>query len=123
MSLVYKKHKKHKWPKGFGTLCPHMSTEDAQVLLDRSVRILEESGAEQRWVVYDKWVFRALSEDHGATWHGHPVVGEQVPEWVLQQLVDCGHIQDKKKRKLRQQDTLPGTGNRPGEPGKWEVAP
>lgn len=122
MSPVYKKHPKHKWPKGFGSICPHLSEVDAQKLLDRSVSIADDSGAVQRWVVYDVWVFRALSEDHGATWHGHPVIGADVPDRVMQQLVAAGHISDNKKRKLRKQDRLPASGKRPGEPAVLKVA-
>ncbi|MCB9554311.1 MAG: hypothetical protein R3F65_04670 [bacterium] len=107
----YVPSKKHKWPKGFGETCPlGLSTEDAQVMLDRAVPIppVREKAL---WSVDGTWLFMAYpGEPHSPErnhWHGFPVVGGKADVRVLYQLRESGLIDDTQFRVLCRQKKLP----------------
>jgi hypothetical protein len=97
---------KHKWPKGFGSLCPSQITqEEAQALLDQAIRV-EGVGANKLWMARGKWCFCAHNH-HGDNWHGFPVIGGEVDERVLADLEAGGMISAQGRRQLRKQRDLP----------------
>lgn len=100
---------KHKYPKGFGTLCPKMTAENAQQLLDRAVPVPDE-GANKLWAASGDWCFCAHpSPGAGAdAWHGFPVIGGDAPERVLRACEAAGMITPRELRRLRAQRSLPG---------------
>lgn len=103
----YEPNVKHKWPQGFGTLCPvEMATDEAKRLLLAAVAVPEEGHA--LWAVEGDWCFVArptrLEED---VWHGYPVPGSEVPNSVWKALIAAGTIDEHRKGRLRKQKALP----------------
>ena len=124
MRHIYEPNKKHKWPKGFGTRCPHMPETLPQRLLDGAVELGDASN-KQRWSVHGSWLFRALKHEdlpseNAEKWHGHPVPGADAPEPVLAALVEAKLMTAKQKRRFMQQQQLPVVGE---QPGRIEEAP
>jgi hypothetical protein len=112
MSRRYVPHpQKHKWPKGFGSLCPGDMPEGLpQSLLDRAVAV-DGAGDGKLWAASGRWCFCAhpspgAGED---AWHGFPVVGGEVDERVLAALEEVGMITPRERRRLRQQRALPAS--------------
>ncbi len=100
---------KHKWPKGFGSLCPrHMPKALIQRLLKRAVRV-EGLGVNKLWAASGQWCFCAHPSpgEGDDVWHGFPVIGGEVDERVLEQLELSGMITPRERRKLRSQRMLP----------------
>lgn len=101
--------KKHKWPKGFGSLCPRDMPEDVpQGLLDLAVEV-DGVGANKLWAASRRWCFCAHPSPHAGpdAWHGFPVIGGEVDERVLSRLEQLGMITRGEKRRLRRQRRLP----------------
>ncbi len=94
---------KHKWPKGYGSLCPRdMPLEEAQALLDAAIAV-PEVGAGKLWAAAGEWCFCAHRSPHAGedAWHGFPVLGGDVDERVLHALHDAGLITGRQRRHLR----------------------
>jgi len=108
MPRSYVPNPKHKWPKGFGSLCPLMPPEVSQQLLERAV-VVAGVGANKLWMASGGWCFCAHRSPNGGddAWHGFPVIGGDVDERVLDRLEACGIISDIERRRLRRQRSLP----------------
>lgn len=107
-ALVYEPNeKKHKWPKGFGSLCPlGLAQEVAQNLLQRSVIVGDNPRV--RYAASGRWCFVARATRFEAgVWHGYPVVGSEVGEEVLRALQDAGCIDYQQRNRFRKQRMLP----------------
>jgi len=101
---------KHKWPKGFGSLCPKMPLADAQDLLERAIAV-PEVRANALWLAVGRWCFCAYPSPHAGldAWHGFPVIGREVNERVFRALRDHGLIIKTEINRLRAQTELPDT--------------
>lgn len=99
---------KHKWPKGFGSLCPRMPTAEPGELLKKAIPI-PGVGDNKLWAAKGRWCFCAhRSPNAGAdAWHGFPVIGGDVDERVLNALCRDGHITRREMKLLRGQRELP----------------
>lgn len=99
---------KHKWPQGFGTLCPRMPAAEPGQLLEKAISV-PECGANKLWVAQGRWCFCAHPSQYAGTdaWHGFPVIGGNVDERVLAALHKAGHISKQELRQLRKQRELP----------------
>lgn len=92
-------YKKHKRPKGWGSLCPeHVSIQQAQALLD--------SGVEVEGAIYNvdgEFCYRAFCHQktrEGTTlWHGHPIAWARLPVQAKQGLVSVGRLDAVRYRK------------------------
>ncbi len=109
MSRSYVPHEqKHKWPQGFGALCPRMPTTASGELLAKAISV-PGCGTNKLWVAQGRWCFCAHPSPHAGAeaWHGFPVIGGTVDERVLQALCEAGHISKPEVRQLRKQKELP----------------
>jgi len=108
MSRLYVPNSKHKWPKGFGSLCPNMTDEEPSSLLERAVAV-PGVGANKLWVAKGRWCFCCHPSPHEGpdAWHGFPVIGGDVDERVLAALQDDGIISRRERKALRTQRQLP----------------
>ncbi len=108
MPRAYVPHEKHKWPKGHGSLCPKMSQEEPKELLVKAIAV-PGVGANKLWVAFGRWCFCAHPSPQAGpdAWHGFPVIGGDVDERVLRELLDQGHITPREMRQLRAQRELP----------------
>lgn len=109
MSRTYVPHQeKHKWPKGYGSLCPRMPAADPQMLLEKAVAV-EGVGTNKLWVAQGRWCFCAHPSPHAGpdAWHGFPVIGGDLDERVLIRLFRDGFITRREMKQLRAQRTLP----------------
>lgn len=99
---------KHKWPKGYGSLCPIMPLAEVEKLLDKAVKV-EGVGANKLWIASGRWCFCAHPSPHAGpeAWHGFPVIGGDVDERVLSALYTEGLITRREMRRLRAQWELP----------------
>jgi hypothetical protein len=99
---------KHKWPKGYGSLCPRMPLEVAGDLLSKAIEV-PDVGANKLWVASGRWCFSAHRSPHAGpeAWHGFPVIGGEVDERVLYELCRQGYITRREMRRLRAQRELP----------------
>lgn len=100
---------KHKWPKGFGSLCPKdIPPETCQALLDQAIAV-QGVGTNKLWVASGRWCFCAhpSTSEGPDVWHGFPVIGGEVDERVWTALVDAGLSQKSDVHRLRRQRTLP----------------
>lgn len=100
--------REHKWPKGFGSLCPRMAEHEPGELLERAISV-PDVGENKLWVASGEWCFCCHPSAHAGpdAWHGFPVIGGDVDERVLQALEDAGIIDARAKRRLRKQRALP----------------
>ncbi len=111
MARVYVPYpEKHKWPKGFGSLCPHGMPASVPAELLQSAISVPGVGAKKLWIATSRWCFCAhpstgVDED---TWHGFPVVGGDVDERVWAALVQQNILSRQQARRLRRQRELPG---------------
>lgn len=102
---------KHKWPKGFGSLCPSTMPEGLpQDLLERAVQV-DGVGRNKLWSASGQWCFCAHPSPQVGPdmWHGFPVIGGEVDERVLIRLEAEGMITERERRRLRKQRALPRT--------------
>lgn len=102
---------KHKWPKGFGSLCPAaMSEVEPAQLLEQAIAV-PGVGANKLWVASGEWCFCAHPSPHAgpSAWHGFPVVGGDVDERVWTALRDAKLVTDHEIRRLRRQRELPSS--------------
>lgn len=99
---------KHKWPKGFGSLCPRMAAHEPRELLEKAIPV-PDVGENKLWVASGTWCFCCHRSPHAGpdAWHGFPVIGGDVDERVLQALEDARIIDAREKRRLRRQRALP----------------
>jgi hypothetical protein len=99
---------KHKWPKGYGSLCPRMPDGEPAGLLARAIS-LPEVAANALWVASGRWCFCAHRSPHAGpdAWHGFPVIGGEVDERVISALLERGVVTAREARRLRQQRSLP----------------
>lgn len=114
---VYVPSRKHKYPKGGGSLCPRaLEVHDAQALLERAVDVGASPDAPTGalWAVDGAWCFCAMPthpnsehEEYRHQWHGHPRIGGEVPDGVLRHLAAEGHITRRQLKRLRRQRALP----------------
>lgn len=111
---VYVPSKKHKYPKGSGSICPRgLTVSDAQRMLDGAVSVpgVPDAPSDALWAVDGSWCFCAMPThphrlgDH--TWHGHPRIGGEVPYGVLRRLADAGHLTRRQLKALTRQRELP----------------
>lgn len=101
---------KHKWPKGFGSLCPKdMPRNLPQELLEKAIAV-QGVGANKLWFASGNWCFCAHpSPGEGENaWHGFPVIGGDVDERVWQALLAADLVTPRAVRRLRTQRELPG---------------
>lgn len=110
MPRAYEPHKeKHKWPKGFGSLCPvDMSQAVPATLLAVAIQV-PGVGANKLWVASGRWCFCAHPSPNAGpdAWHGFPVIGGDVDERVWTALRNAGLVTDHEVRRLRRQRELP----------------
>ena len=104
----YEPNPKHKWPKGFGSLCPKtLPPERISALLADAIAADDAPDA-PLYAVEGDWCFEArptrLSE---GLWHGYPVPGCEVPPRVFTRLRERGDLTDARVRRLRTQRFLP----------------
>jgi hypothetical protein len=104
----YEPSPKHKYPKGFGSLCPReLEIEEAQTLLEAAI-VVAGAGENKLWAASGRWCFCAhptrLEDD---VWHGFPVVGGDVPEPVFAALAETGQITRAERKRPRKQRELP----------------
>lgn len=99
---------KHKWPKGFGSLCPKMPVDIPSELLVKAI-VVPGVGANKLWMACGHWCFCAHPSPHEGpdAWHGFPVIGGDVDERVLNALHRQGHITRRDLGRLRTQRQLP----------------
>lgn len=97
---------KHKWPKGFGSLCPRMPDDVPRELLMRAVPV-PGVGANKLWVASGRWCFCAHPSSGDDVWHGFPVIGGDVDERVWSALEAAALISPAEIRTLRKQRALP----------------
>ena len=100
---------KHKWPKGFGSLCPpDMPTTVPSELLRDAIRV-EGLSADKLWAASGEWLFCAHPSPHLGpdAWHGFPVIGGEADERVLHALEREGRNTARQRRRLRRQRELP----------------
>lgn len=92
-------YRKHKRPKGWGSLCPeHVSQEAAQDLLDSGVTL---NGT--IYNVSDRHAFQAFAH-RPDTYHGHPIPWSRLPHLAVEQLIRAGRLDMETYRKaIRQQ--------------------
>lgn len=112
---TYEPNPKHKFPKGYGTLCQRsVGLEHAQELLDRSVADDPDGRGlvRRRYSVCGPAAFEAKLH-HGSDdapescWHGYPILGSDVPQNVIDRWVEAGDLDRVAARRLRRQRTLP----------------
>lgn len=110
MKRVYVPYEqKHKWPKGFGSLCPkRMPHTKPKKLLKKAVTV-PGVGENKLWAAEGRWCFCAHpSPGEGDTaWHGFPVIGADVDERVWTALRNAEMLSDREIRRLRKQRELP----------------
>jgi hypothetical protein len=108
MPRTYVPSDKHKWPKGFGSLCPKMQAQESAALLERAIEV-SSFGGQKLWAARGKWCFCAHPSPQigPEVWHGFPVIGGEVDERVLNALEASGFISAREKRRLRAQRELP----------------
>ncbi|NOY90980.1 MAG: hypothetical protein GXP55_07175 [Deltaproteobacteria bacterium] len=83
-------YKKHKRPKGWGSLCPDDTLSRAQNLLDSGASV-----GDAVFNVEGELCYRAQShaERDGATyWHGHPIPWTRLPPSAKNALVASGRL-------------------------------
>lgn len=82
-------YRKHKRPKGWGSLCPdHVRQEDAQRLLDSSVSISCEKAV---YNISGKVAYRAFPHGPDA-YHGHPIPWSRLPAAAQAKLIQAGRL-------------------------------
>src|SRR2546423_1743551 len=93
---------KHKWPKGYGSLCPKMQPSECEQLLSRALQV-EGVGLNKLWVASGRWCFCAHPSPSAGSdaWHGFPVIGGDVDERVWTVLVTAGIITQREANRLR----------------------
>ena len=109
MSRVYVPSvEKHKWPKGYGSLCPKMPLDVPAGLLEQAIEV-PAVGANKLWAASGRWCFCAHPSPGAGpeAWHGFPVTGAEVDERVLDALQAGGLINPRERRNLRRQRQLP----------------
>lgn len=108
MPREYVPSKKHKYPKGFGSLCPNMTTSEPIELLKKAIAV-PGAGANKLWIASGRWCFCAHpSPNEGSdAWHGFPIIGGDVDERVLRALLREGRITRREMSRLRSQRKLP----------------
>ncbi len=97
---------KHKWPKGFGTLCPALPEADPQQLLQLAIQV-PGVGNNKLWVASGRWCFCAQPSGGEDVWHGFPVIGGDVDERVWTALEAAQLVTAVEVRRLRRQRALP----------------
>lgn len=86
-------YKKHKRPKGWGSLCPNEYEPRAQELLDSGVQV-----GEQIFNVDGDFAFRAQEHTEGR-WHGHPIPWSRIPVEAVRMLIATGRLDSVRWRK------------------------
>lgn len=99
---------KHKWPEGYGFLCPIIPTEVVAELIAAAITVPGMSD-KKLWAARGRWCFCAHPSPHEGedAWHGFPQLGADADERVLSALVEAGHITPRERRALRVQRELP----------------
>lgn len=83
-------YKKHKNPRGWGSLCPDdVKQAEAETLLKSSCQV-----GSARYNVEGDFCYRAFSHDTDAEgvelWHGHPIPWSRLPTAAKKQLIRNG---------------------------------
>lgn len=98
---------KHKWPKGFGSLCPKDLPEGLpQEFLNQAIAVAGV-GLNKLWFASGSWCFCAHPSPGEDAWHGLPVIGGEVDERVWQAMLEAGLISKREVRRFRTQRELP----------------
>lgn len=99
---------KHKFPKGYGSLCPRMPANVPEALLQRAILVPGLSD-QKLWAASGRWCFCAhpSGSEGPDAWHGFPQIGGDADERVLIALHSAGHITRRELRTLRAQRELP----------------
>jgi hypothetical protein len=84
-------YKKHKRPGGWGSICPPMTQEQAQELLDKSV----ETG-KSRYNVSGEYCFQSNGDNTDSNgepvWHGFPIPWSRIPPEAKNKLISIGSL-------------------------------
>ena len=84
-------YKKHKRPGGWGSICPPMTQEQAQELLDKSV----EAG-KSRYNVSGEYCFQSNGDNTDSNgeqvWHGFPIPWSRLPTEAKNKLISIGAL-------------------------------
>lgn len=89
-SMIYdsSNYKKHKDPGGWGSICPHMTQEEAQQLLNDSVEV-----GRSRFNVLGDYCFQANCDNTAEMrWHGFPIKWSDLPTEAKNQLITNGKL-------------------------------
>lgn len=79
-------YRRHKDPGGWGSICPHITQEEAQQLLNDSV----EAGR-SRYNVCGEQCFQANCDNTvESVWHGFPIPWSELPAEAKNKLIDKG---------------------------------
>jgi len=112
MARVYRPYpEKHKWPKGFGSLCPRDMPENVPPAFLVQAVAVPRGGLNKLWFAEGRWCFCAMPTGNRAddVWHGFPVIGGDVEEPVWTALRNAGVVTARDVRRFRKQRRLPGT--------------
>ena len=107
---IYQPHlRKHKAPKGYGSLCQEsVSPAHAQQLLEEAVAEPGDAGTNALYARCGEAVFVARpTRLEVGIWHGYPELGSRIPPSVLEAWQETGRIDDATRRRLSRQTTLP----------------
>lgn len=91
-------YRKHKRPKGWGSICPeHFDQAAAQALLNGSVLV-----DDARYAVDEGWALKAFQHRPGH-WHGFPIPWSTMPVEAVRGLIQRGLLDEQTwKKALRQ---------------------
>ena len=109
MPRAYHPDNKHKWPKGYGSLCPAKMPKAEPARLLESALAVPGVGANKLWIAAGRWCFCAHpSPGEGENaWHGFPVIGGEVDERIWAALLAAGLVSRRDVKRLRSQRELP----------------
>ncbi len=102
----YEPSKKHKWPKGYGSICQRCVSEDhASKLLQTAVFGPTDGARKKLYAVCGEAVFVARRE--GSAWHGYPVPGSEIPPAVIKLWREETRVDLRTARRLLKQQAIP----------------
>jgi hypothetical protein len=90
-------YRKHKQPKGWGSLCPNDLPESPQDLLATGVQV-----GPAVFNVSGGYALRAQMHLEGR-WHGHPIPWERLPTEAKKELIRRGRLTSEEYRKAVRQ--------------------
>ena len=79
-------YQKHKWPNGWGSICPDDLAESPQALLESGVRV-----GDSVFNVCGDYALQARQHIEGR-WHGHPIPWSRLPAEAKNALIEAGRL-------------------------------